>query len=109
MNRPHAKIRSHVTLAMTTVLHGFTHAYGTLLVPLYLLIVADLHLTGVRAASFIVTLSGLVYCLGSYAAGALADRLDRKWLLGVGLLGHALAITAMGFTRSYEMLVLLGV
>lgn len=103
------RLRSHVTLAMTTVLHAFTHAYGTLLVPLYLLIVADLHLKGVSAAGFIVTLSGLVYCLGSYAAGALADRLDRKWLLGVGLLGHALAMTAMGFTRSYEVLIVLGV
>lgn len=102
-------LRSHVTLAMTTVLHGFTHAYGTLLVPLYLLMVVDLHLKGVSAAGFIVTLSGLVYCLGSYSAGALADRFDRKWLLGVGLLGHALAITAMGLTRSYEVLVILGI
>lgn len=104
-----SRARSHLTLAMTTVLHAFTHAYGTLLVPLYLLIVADLHLRGVRAASFVVTLSGVVYCLGSYPAGVLADRVDRKWLLGIGLLGHALAITAMGLTRSYDVLVLLGI
>jgi MFS family permease len=104
-----SRFQRHLTLGMTTVLHGFTHAYGTLLVPLYLLMVADLHLRGVSAAGFVVTLSGIVYCLGSYPAGVLADRVDRKWLLGIGLMGHALAMLAMGLTRSYEVLVMLGV
>src|SRR4051812_22449984 len=53
---PRASGRSHVTLALCTVLHAFTHAYGTMLVPLYLLMVADLRLGGVKAASLIVTL-----------------------------------------------------
>ena len=102
-------LRSHLTLALCTLLHAFTHAYGTILVPLYLLIVADLRLSGVGAAAAIVTIYGLVYNLGSYAAGVLADRFNRKLLLGIGLLGNAAAITAMGLTRQYEMLVLLGV
>jgi len=99
----------HVTLALCTLLHAFTHAYGSLLVPLYLLMVVDLHLRGIWQASLIVTISGIVYCLGSYAAGVMADRFNRKWLLVIGLLGNALAILATGLTRQYELMILLGV
>src|SRR5688572_19058451 len=102
-------LRSHVTLFLCTILHAFTHAYGTLLVPLYLLMVSDLGLRGVSYASAVVTVYGLVYCALSFVAGEMADRYNRKMLLGVGLLGNALAITAMGLTRSYEMLMIFGV
>src|SRR5687768_18384177 len=101
--------RCRTTLALCTLLHAFTHAYGTILVPLYLLMVADLRLDGVNAASLVVTVYGLVYCLGSYGAGILADRFDRKALLGLGLVGNAAAILLMGLTRRYELLLLLGV
>jgi MFS family permease len=104
---PHA--RSHLTLALCTILHGFTHAFGQILVPLYLLIYADLHLSGVRAASLIVTIYGLVYCIGSYGGGVLADRFDRKLLLGMGLIGNSIAIIGMGMTRQYEFLVILAI
>jgi MFS family permease len=101
--------RSILTLALCTLLHGFTHAYGTLLVPLYLLIVADLKLGGIKGASLIVTVYGLVYCFGSYAAGVVADRANRKTLLGLGLLGNAGAVLLMGLTRRYEALLALAV
>lgn len=101
--------RSRTTLLLSALLHAFTHAYATMLVPLYLLMVHDLNLNGTAAVSLIVTVYGLVYCLGSYGAGVLADRVDRKLLLGVGLVGNALAIALMGFTRRYEMLIVLGV
>ena len=101
--------RSHLTLALCTLLHGFTHAYGTMLVPLYLPMRDGLNLWGVGAAALIVTVYGLVYCLGSYPAGVLADRGNRKVLLGVGLIVNALAILLMGLTRRYELLILLGV
>jgi MFS family permease len=104
-----ARFRSHLTLALATILHAFTHAYAVLLVPLYLLVCADLHLKFVSSVSLIVTLYGLVYSLGSYPAGVLADRFNRKALLGIGLLGNALAIIAMGITRQYEMLIVLGI
>jgi MFS family permease len=97
------------TLALTTVLHAFTHAFGSMLVPLYLLIVADLKLGGVRDASFIVTVYGLTYCLMSFAAGIVADRFDRKNLLGLGLIGNAIAIGLMGVTHAYWPLVALAV
>jgi len=109
LSPPAPTVRSHVTLVLCTILHGFTHAYGTMLVPLYLLIAHDLRLPGVKFATFVVTLYGVVYCLGSYLAGVLADRFDRKVLLGVGLIGNALAVVGMGLTRQYEMLMLLAV
>ncbi len=109
MSKDVPDLRSHITLALCTILHAFTHAYGTMLVPLYLLIVADMRLAGVSAASLIVTIYGLVYCLGSYGAGVMADRFDRKTLLGIGLIGNAAAIAAMGLTRQYEMLIVLAV
>jgi len=109
MSHPDPPRRSRTTLALCTLLHAFTHAYGTILVPLYLLMVADLRLKGVWQASLIVTVYGLVYCLVSYGAGVLADRVDRKRLLGIGLIGNAVAITLMGLTRQYELLIALGI
>ena len=109
MSQRSQSVRSHITLALATILHAFTHAYGVLLVPLFLLVRDDLHLKYVSSASLIVTLYGLVYCLGSYGAGVLADRFNRRTLLGIGLLGNAAAIAAMGLTRQYEMLIVLGI
>src|SRR5690348_954298 len=102
-------VRSHVTLALCTLLHAFTHAYGTILVPLYLLMESDLRLRGVWQASLVVTVYGFVYCAFSYVAGVLADRADRKFLLGVGLVGNAMAIALIGLVRQYEAIVLLAV
>src|SRR3982751_4806797 len=101
LRTPGPSLRSHVTLALCTVLHAFTHAYGTVLVPLYLLMVSNLHLRGVWQASLVVTVYGFVYCATSYPAGILADRSDRKLLLGIGLLGNAVAIALMGLVRAY--------
>jgi len=101
--------RSHLTLVLSAVLHAFTHAYASMLVPLYLVMVTDLKLGGVRSASLIVTLYGAVYCLGSYTAGALSDRFDRKVLLSIGLLGNAASIVAIGLCRNYPMIVMLGI
>jgi MFS family permease len=105
----HPGFRSHLTLFLCTILHAFTHAFGTLLVPLYLLMVSDLRLRGVSYASAVVTVYGIVYCALSFAAGEMADRYNRKLLLGIGLLGNALAITAMGLTRQYELIMMFGV
>jgi MFS family permease len=101
--------RSHVTLGLCTILHGFTHAYGSMLVPLYFRIADDLKLSGVGAATLIVTLYGAVYNLGSYAAGLAADRFSRKTLLAVGLLGNAAAILGIGLVRDYPTILALAV
>ena len=100
---------SHVTLVLSTVLHTFTHAYGTMLVPLYALMITSLHLTGYKAATLIVTAYGVTYSSLSFITGTLADRFDRKNLLAIGLLGNAAAILLMGFAGRYEMMLLLAV
>ncbi|MDB5296913.1 MAG: major facilitator superfamily transport protein, partial [Phycisphaerales bacterium] len=98
--------RSAFTLAACIVLHAFTHAYSVLLVPLYFLLAADLRLGGVKRAAVVVTVYSMVYWGLAYASGVLADRFDRKRLLGLGLLGNAAAVLAMGLTRRYEWLLL---
>jgi MFS family permease len=104
-----ANLQGHLTLVLATILHMFTHAYGTMLVPLYLMIRSDLHLHGVKMVALIVTLYGVTYCAFSYNAGVLADKFDRRKLLGIGLLGNAVAITLMGFTHHYGLLLVLGI
>jgi len=108
MNRA-SRFRSHLTLGLCTILHGFTHAYGSMLVPLYFRIADDLKLSGVGAATLIVTLYGAVYNLGSYGAGLAADRFSRKMLLAIGLLGNAMAILAIGLCRQYPAISFFGI
>src|SRR3954454_2106088 len=109
LDRPLPNPRSHLTLALATLLHMFTHAYGVMLVPLYLDMARNLGLSGVKAAALIVTVYGVTYSSLSFAGGMLADRHDRRLLLGIGLLGNALAVTLMGFTHLYAVLLLLSV
>ena len=74
------------------MLHTFTHLYQVALLPLYLLIQADLKLSSIEQATLLVTVMGLAYFIPSYPLGALADRVSRKKLLTAGL-----AINAFGF------------
>jgi MFS family permease len=106
---PPQQSRSRLTLALGILLHLFTHAYGAMLVPLYLMIQADLHLKGIQYAALLVTVYGVVYYIVSYGAGMLADRMNRRNLLGWGLVINAIAVVLMGLTRRYEMLLLLSV
>lgn len=96
--------RAGLTLLLCTILHAFTHAYGAMLVPLYLLIAKDLRLTGVGLAAAIVAVYGLVYSILSYPAGVWADRVNRKNLLGFALLVNAVAILLIGLSRRYELI-----
>jgi MFS family permease len=103
------RLRSHLTLALCVILHAFTHAYGVILVPLYLMMRSDMHLNGVKAAALVVTLYGVVYNAGSYFAGTLADRFDRRVLLGIGLLGNAAAVACMGLSNNYPAVLCLAI
>jgi MFS family permease len=89
LSSPHHPTR---TLWLLGLLHAFTHIYHVALVPLYLPIQHDLNLTSVDQATFLQTLLMLAYFVPSYAMGILADRLDRRLLLSLGL-----AINGFGF------------
>jgi len=101
--------RSGLTLALGTLLHAFTHAYQSLLIPLYILVTADLRLPGLRPVTLIVAAYNAVYFLLSYPAGILTDCCNRKALLGIGLLGNAAAIGLMGATHQYGALLAMGI
>ena len=77
-------VGARATLALCTVLHAFTHAYGTMLVPLYLLMKDDLGLDYVSRASLLVTLYSVVYCLGSFLAGIATDESADPRSAGMG-------------------------
>jgi len=110
MDGPHPQpSRSRLTLALGILLHLFTHAYGAMLVPLYLMIQSDLALKGIKYAALLVTVYGVVYYIVAYGAGMLADRVNRRDLLGWGLVINAVAVVMMGFTRRYEMLLVFSV
>jgi len=100
---------AHVTLAATTVVHAFTHMYATMFGPLYIVMRDDLGLSAVSKVTLLVTLYGVVYWSLAYPAGVLADRFDRRLLLGIGLIGNAACILAMGLLHSYSALVALSV
>jgi MFS family permease len=90
------------TLALTGMLHGFTHLYGTALLPLYLLMQRDLKLDSVSKATSLVTIMMVAYFLPSYPLGVLADRTSRKKLLAYGLTINALAFVGLAFAPNYS-------
>ena len=98
------------TLVLSTLLHAFTHAFGAMLVPLYLLIRRRICIC--PACKWARPLSPSMAwstCLLSYPAGVMADRVSRKRMLGVALVLNAVFVVLMGFTHQYEVLIFLAV
>jgi MFS family permease len=89
------------TLFLAGVLHAFTHIYQVALVPLYFPIQKDFGLSGVGKATFLVTLLMIAYFLPSYPMGALADRVSRKKLLGIGLAINGIGFVGLAFAPNY--------
>ncbi len=98
MDADHQKTR---TLWLVGILHAFTHIYHVALFPLYLLIQKDLRLESVGAAPLLVTVMGLAYITPSYAMGVLADRCNRRVLLGVGLIINGLGFVGFSYAQTY--------
>ena len=73
------------TLALLTLLHGFTHLYHVALLPLFLRIKDDFKLPTTDEATLLLTVLMLAYYAPSYIAGELSDRFSRKWVLTIGL------------------------
>ncbi len=88
-------------LWVSGVLHGFTHVYQVALMPLYLLIQRDFKLESVSQATLLLTVMMVAYFIPSYPMGILADRWNRKKLLGWGLALNALGFIALAVAPSY--------
>src|SRR6266850_1518340 len=94
---------SHKTRALWVVgvLHAFTHLYQVALMPLYLLMQKDFKLESIGSATLLVTVMMAAYFVPSYPMGVLADRMNRKTLLGFGLGINALGFIGLGLAPSY--------
>lgn len=89
------------TLWLTGTLHAFTHLYQVALMPLYLLMQTDLKLSSVGQVTLMMTVM-LVACFGpGYTMGVLADRLNRKRLLALGLLINSIGFVALSVAPDY--------
>lgn len=91
----------HVSLWLVTLLHAITHIYQFALIPLYLAIRADLHLTGDWQATMLVTVQGVVYFGVSLPMGILADKMSRKKLLVIGTFMNGLAMLGFACAPNY--------
>ena len=89
------------TLWLVGALHAFIHVYQVALMPLYLLIQRDFKFTSIAQATSLVTILMIANILPSYGLGVLADRVNRRKLLGYGLLINALGFVALAFAPNY--------
>src|ERR1039458_9594220 len=89
------------TLWLTGVLHAFTHMYQVALMPLYLLIQRDFKFASVGQATLLLTVM-MAACFGpSYPIGVLADKMNRKKLLGFGLALNGVGFVALALGPNY--------
>src|SRR5947207_9165349 len=98
-----ARDQSHMIrmLSVSGTLHAFTHLYGVALMSLYLLIQRDYKLQSVSQATLLLTVMMAAYYIPSYPMGILADRANRKKLLGWGLALNALGFIALALAPNY--------
>ena len=89
------------TLWLTGILHAFTHLYQVALLPLYLMMQKDLNLQGISQATLLLTVM-MAACFGpSYPVGVLADRMNRKTLLCVGLALNGAGFAGLALAPNY--------
>lgn len=56
---------------------------------------------------FFFSLMSLGQVIGAFIFGFLSDKIGRKWLIGLGILGYGLSQLGFGFINSYPILILL--
>lgn len=89
------------TLWLTGGLHAFTHLYQVALMPLYLLMQRDFKFQSVGQATLLLTVMMTACFAPSYPIGMLADRFNRKKLLGFGLAVNGLGFVGLALAPNY--------
>lgn len=84
------------------VLHAFTHSFHVVLMPLYLPIQRDFGFESIAQSTLLMSVLMIAYILPSYVVGSLADRTDRRCLLGLGLVINGVGFVGLGLASSYE-------
>jgi MFS family permease len=93
--------REKQTLFGVGMLHAFTHVYHVALMPLYLMMHEDLKMGSMDRTTFLMTAMMTAYFLPSYWVGGLADRMDRRKLLGIGLIINGAGFAAFSRVDSF--------
>lgn len=106
MNSPHG--HRGRTLCLCAILHVFTHLYQVVLLPLYLMLVADksFAISTVEQATLLVTVLMLSYFIPAYPVGVLADRFSKRKLLALGLAINSAAFIGLALAKSYPQALL---
>jgi MFS family permease len=89
------------TLFGVGMLHAFTHVYHVALMPLYLMMHEDLKMGSMDRTTFLMTAMMTAYFLPSYWVGGLADRMDRRKLLGIGLIINGAGFAGFSQVNSF--------
>jgi MFS transporter, FSR family, fosmidomycin resistance protein len=88
-------------LWLTGLLHAFTHVYQVVLMPLYLLMQRDFQFQSVGQVTLLQTVMLAACFAPSYPIGVLADRMNRKKLLGFGLALNGLGFVGLAFAPNF--------
>jgi MFS family permease len=91
-------------LPLFVVAHFVHHLLPALIVPLLPFIRDNFSLDYTRSA-MVVSAFTLSYGLSQIPAGWLADRIDRRMLIGIGICGVGLAGVLVGLSQTYTMLI----
>lgn len=94
-----------LTLTLCGVLHGFTHAYMVLMVPLVFQIQQDFGLSSLSRAMSLLAVLAMSYCLACLPAGVMADHMSRRTALAAGLFLNGLAFVALSQCRVFGLAV----
>jgi len=106
VSRAQQPVYKNRTICLIGMLHAFTHLYQVALIPLYLRIQQDLKLSSVEQATLLVTVLGVAYFSPSYFLGSLADNLNRKKLLALGLALNGLGFIGLALAPNYPLAVI---
>lgn len=102
MTQPSRKYR---VLTLCSLVHGFNHSYWTILPPLLPIIITEFRISTLEAG-LLVSAFFLPYATFQLPVGAVADRVDRRLLIGLGLLLSATGTALSGYAPNFWALLL---
>jgi len=98
--------RRRRVLTLCSLVHGFNHSYWVILPPLLPIIISEFEISTLKAG-LLASAFFLPYAAFQLPVGYIADRADRRLLIGLGLLLSATGTTLTGFAPNYGALLLL--
>ncbi|MEM3737044.1 MAG: MFS transporter [Candidatus Bathyarchaeia archaeon] len=98
-------MRRYKILALCSLVHGLNHSYWVILPPLLPILIKEFEIStteaGLLASAFFIP-----YAIFQLPIGSIADRVDRRLLIGLGLLLSAVGIFLSGLAPNYWTLLI---